>query len=96
MRGYLETRSNLSILNNSMYDLANITLKNYFENGLLKYHQKKGFAIRTKFVPAYSDLFMTGLEKRIFQNSLNLSAVTILWWDFWYMNPSFSKVKRAF
>ena len=75
MRGYLETRSNLSILNNSMYDLA---LKNYFENGLLKYHQKKGFAIRTKFVPAYSDLFMTGLEKRIFQNSLNLSAVTIL------------------
>ena len=78
MRGYLETCSNLSILNNSMCDLANIILKNYFENGLLKYHLKKGFAIRTKFVPAYSNLFTTGLEKRIFQNSLNLSAVTIL------------------
>ena len=70
MRGYLETRSNLSILSNSMCNLANIILKNnYFENGLLKYHQKKGFAIRTKFVPPYSNLFMTGLEKRTFQNS---------------------------
>ena len=70
MRGCLETRSNLSILSNSLRNLANIILKNnYFENGLLKYHQKKGFAIRTKFVPPYSNLFMTGLEKRIFQNS---------------------------
>ena len=70
MRGCLETRSNLSILSNSMRSLANIILKNnYFENGLLKYHQKEGFAIRTKFIPPYSNLFMTGLEKRIFQNS---------------------------
>ena len=43
MRGYLETRPNLSILSNSMCDLANTILKNYFENGLLKYHQRKRF-----------------------------------------------------
>ena len=70
MRGYLETRSNLSILSNSMCDLSHIILKDdYFENGLFKYHQKKGFAIRTKFVSPYSNLFMTGLEQRVFQNS---------------------------
>ena len=34
MRECLETRSNKSILSNSMCDLANIILKNnYFENG---------------------------------------------------------------
>ena len=70
MRGYLETCSNLSILSNSMCDLSHIILKDYyFKDWLFKYHQKKGFAIRTKFVSPYSNLFMTGLEKRVFQNS---------------------------
>ena len=39
------------------------------KSGELKYHQKRGFAIGTKFVPPYSNLFITGLEKKVFQNS---------------------------
>ena len=59
-----------SILSNSLCNFASIILKNnYFESGELKYHQKRGFAIGTRFAPPYSNLFMTGLEKRIFQNS---------------------------
>ena len=49
---------------------CSIILKNnYFENGELKCHEKRGFTIGTKFSPPYSNLFMTGLEKIIFQNS---------------------------
>ena len=60
MREYLETRSDKSILSNSWCNLAKIILKNnYFENGEFKYHQKRGFAIGTKFDPPYSNLFMT-------------------------------------
>ena len=70
MREYLETRSDKSISSNSLCDLANIILKNnYFENEEWKYQQKRSFAIGTKFVPPYSNLFMAGLEKIIFQNS---------------------------
>ena len=65
----LETRSDKSIFSNSLCDLASIVLKNnYFENGELKSHQKRVFAIGTKFGSPYSNLFITGLEKRIFQN----------------------------
>ena len=46
-----------------------ILKNNYFENGSMKYNQKRGFAIGTKIASPYSNLFMTGLEKRIFQNS---------------------------
>ena len=61
-REYLETRSQKSISSNSLCDLANFILKNnYFENEELKYHQKRGFAIGTKFAPPYSNLFMAGL-----------------------------------
>ena len=64
MREYLETRfDKLLILSSNMCDFASIILKNNcFENGHLKYHQKRGFAIWTKFAPPYSNLFMTGLE----------------------------------
>ena len=42
MRQYLETRSDKSILRNSLCDLAKFILKNNcFENGELKYHQKE-------------------------------------------------------
>ena len=62
IREYLETRSNKSISSNSLCDLAGFILKNnYFESEELKYHQKRGFAIGTKFVPPYSNLFMAGL-----------------------------------
>ena len=56
MREYLETRSDKPILSNSMCNLTNTILKNnYFENGQLKYHQKRGFAVRTKLASPYSN-----------------------------------------
>ena len=59
MREYLETRCDKPILSNSLYDLASIILQNnYFENEQLKYHQKRGFAIGTKFAPPNSNLFL--------------------------------------
>ena len=67
MREYLETHYYSIILEN-----------NYFENGKLKYHQKRGFTIGTKFSPPYSNLFMTGLKKIIFQNS---EFKPFLWFD---------------
>ena len=52
MLEYLETLSDKSISSNSLCDLASIILKNtYFENEELNYHQKRGFAIGTKFAP---------------------------------------------
>ena len=66
----MANHSDKSTLSNSLCVLASIILKNnYFENGWLKYHQKRGFAIGTKFLSPYSNLFLTGLEKRNFQNS---------------------------
>ena len=45
MREYLEICSDKSVFSNSLSNLASIILKNnYFENGSLKYHQKRGFA----------------------------------------------------
>ena len=70
MREYQETRSDKLISCNSLCNLASIILNNnYFLNEVLKYHQKRSFAIGTKFAPSYSNLFMAGLEKIIFQNS---------------------------
>ena len=66
-REYLETHSDELLLSNVMCDFASIILNNnHFENGSLKYHQKRGFAIGTKFAPPNSSLFMTGFEKRVF------------------------------
>ena len=71
MREYLETRSDKSILSNSLCDLASIISK---KNSWSKYHQKRGFVIRTKFAPLYSHLFMTELEREFSKTvSLNLS-----------------------
>ena len=85
---YLEARSNKSISSNNLCDLASITLKNnYAKNEKLKYHQKRFFAIGTKFAPPYSNLFIAGLEKSIFQNSKfkpflwlrNLDKIFCIW-----------------
>ena len=51
------------------YIVSIILKNNYFENEGLNNHQEKGFAIGTKFATPCSNLFMAGLEKRIFQNS---------------------------
>ena len=65
MHEYLQIRSDKLISSNSLRDLASIILKNnHFENEELRYHQKWGFAIGTKFTSPYSNLYMAGLEKR--------------------------------
>ena len=47
---YLETRSDKSISSSNLCDVASFIFKNnYFVNQGLKYHQKRGFAIGTKF-----------------------------------------------
>ena len=62
IREYLETRFDKWVSSNSLCHLASFILKNnYFENEELKYHQKRGFSIGTKFALPYSNLFMAGL-----------------------------------
>ena len=47
---YLETCSDKSISSSNLCDVASFIFKNnYFVNQGLKYHQKRGFAIGTKF-----------------------------------------------
>ena len=53
---HLETGSDKSISSDSLCNLANIILNNnYVKNEKLKYHQKRGFTIGTKFTPPYSN-----------------------------------------
>ena len=67
IREYLETRSDKSISSDSLCDLANYILKNnQFENEELKYHQKRGFAIGTKFNTPYSNFFYGKVRKENF------------------------------
>lgn len=52
----------------SLYKLANIVLKHiYFELGKDAYHQILGTAIGRKFAPHYANIFMAGLEEKIFE-----------------------------
>ena len=70
MAEHLETREDRTVSTKSLCDLASIVLKdNYFELSSKIYHLKLGTAIGTKFAPPYANLFMAGLEKRIFENS---------------------------
>ena len=91
MREYLETHSDKLISSNSLRDLASIILENnYFENEELKYHQKRGFTIGTKFAFPYSNLFMAGLEKSELV-SLNLSCGYETLRRFFVYGPEISK-----
>ena len=70
MAKYLEIREGKTVSTKSLCDLASIVLnENYFELSNKIYNQKLGTAIGTKFVPPYTNLFMAGLEKHIFENS---------------------------
>ena len=56
MYEYLETRSDKSISSDTLCNLASIILNNnYVDDEKLKYHQKRGFTIGTKFTPPYSN-----------------------------------------
>ena len=71
MAEYLEIREDKTrSLTKSLCDLESIVLQeNYFELSSKIYHQKLGTAIGTEFAPPYANLFIAGLEKRIFENS---------------------------
>ena len=70
MAKYLETRENKTVSTKSLSDSASIVLKeNYFQIGSRIYHQKLGTAIGPKFALPYTNLFIAGLEKRMFENS---------------------------
>ena len=63
----LETREDKTVSTKNLCNLESIVLKeNYFELGSKLYHQKLGTAIGTKFAPLYANLFMAGIEKRMF------------------------------
>ena len=67
-RRVLDKHEDQSLSSESLCKLANIVLKhNYFELGKDIYHQILGAAIGTKFAPHYANIFMAGLEKKIFE-----------------------------
>ena len=99
MREYLEIRSDKSILSNSLCDFATIILKNdYFENGELKYHQKRDFFVGSKFASPYSNLFMAELGKIIFQNSEVKPFLWLRYRDeiFYIWTQGFQKLNKLF
>ena len=99
MREYLEICSDKSILSNSLCDFATIILKNeYFENGELKYHQKRDFFVGSKFASPYSNLFMAELGKIIFQNSEVKPFLWLRYLDeiFYIWTQGFQKLNKLF
>ena len=71
MSCYLNKREDHSVSTESLCQLAEIILKhNYFENGKELYQQLLETAIGTKFAPNYANLFMAGIEDKIFQQLL--------------------------
>ena len=68
MREFLNQRPKNEVSTENLCKLAQIILKhNYFELGERNYHQLLGTAIGTKFAPPYANIFMAGIEERIFQ-----------------------------
>ena len=69
MKKFLNEKDNKPVSTESLCDLAKLTLKeNYFELGDEVYRQMLGTAIGTKFAPTYADIFMAGLERKIFES----------------------------
>ena len=68
MKTFLNERDNKPVSTKRLCDLAKLILKeNYFEVGDEAYCQILGIAIRTKFEPTYANIFMAGLERKIFE-----------------------------
>ena len=69
MKTFLNERDNKPVSTESLCDLAKLILKeNYFELGDEVYRQILGTAIGTKFAPTYANIFMAGLERKIFES----------------------------
>ena len=76
MREALVGRVNSTVASETLVGLASLVLNNnYFDiNGKI-YRQKQGIAIGTKIAPAYANLFMSGLEERLLEASVNKPLV---------------------
>ena len=67
----LDRRENPEVATDNLVGLASLVLdNNYFEFNDKIYRQKLGTAIGTKFAPAYANLFMTRLEERLVDTSV--------------------------
>ena len=77
MKTFLNERDNKPVSTESLCDLAKLILEeNYFELADEAYRQILGTAIGTKFVPTYANIFMAGLERKIFESGeFNLFAL---------------------
>ena len=70
MEEFLNQREVKDISTKSLCDLATTILKNnFFEISEKVYYRLLGTAIGTKFAPTYANLFIAGLEKKIFENT---------------------------
>ena len=69
MKEFLNQREVKDISIKSLCDPATIIKNNVFKIGEKIYHQLLGTAIVTKFAPTYANLFMAGLDKKIFENT---------------------------
>ena len=69
-------RVNSTVATDTLVGLTSLVLNdNYFEfNGKI-YRQKQGAAIGMKFASAYANLFMSGLEERLLEASVNKPLV---------------------
>ena len=83
----------------SLCDLASVVLKeNYFEHSSNICHPKLETAIGTEFAPPYANLFMAGLEKRIFENSGYHRYLWLRFLDdiFWWFKDGLEKLQEFF
>ena len=70
MEEFLNQREVKDISTKSLCDLATTIVKNnFFEISEKVYYRLLGTAIGTKFAPTYANLFIAGLEKKIFENT---------------------------
>ena len=69
MKTFLNERDNKPVRTESLCDLAKLILKeNYFELRDEVFRQILGTAIGTKFAPTCANIFMAGLERKIFES----------------------------
>ena len=69
MKNFLNERDDIPVSTESLCELAKIILEeNYFELGEDAFRQILATAIGTKFAPTYANIFMAGLERKIFEN----------------------------
>ena len=91
MRTFLNEGSDKPISTESLCRLAEIVLKeNYFELGDEIFHQLLGAAIGTKFAPTDANIFMAGLERKLFSNN---KFNPFLWLQFLYLGRWRGKVE---